>query len=76
MKKFVNSFNSLLPRLSEIRPQSAQQRIKRIYELFSIWDKTHLVVMKKFVNSFNSLLNKKPCYPHGQQSLVKVTFLC
>ena len=30
--------------------------------------------MKKFVNSFNSLLNKKPCYPHGQQSLAKVKF--
>ena len=59
IKKFVNSINSLLPRLSEIRSQSAQPRIKRIYELFSLWDKTHLVVMKKFVNSFNSLLNKK-----------------
>ena len=31
--KFVNSINSLLPRLSETWPQSAQQRIKRIYEL-------------------------------------------
>ena len=38
IKKFVNSINSLLPRLSETWPQSAQQRIKRIYELFSLHD--------------------------------------
>ena len=61
MKKFVNSFNSLLPRLGEIRPQSAQQRIERIYELFSLCGRTYLVVMKKFVNSFNSLIRLIRC---------------
>ena len=57
IKKFVNSINSLLPRLSETWPQSAQQRIKRIYE-FSSLRKTNkeLAVIKKFVNSINSLL--------------------
>ena len=60
-----------------------KHRIKRIFSLTTNDNHERLVLFVLFVVTFsyphpsnpsNPMLNKKPCYPHGRQSLAKVKF--